>query len=599
MGAVTPFGELVPWSTPMKTLGMRIRLMMAALLMMAAPKLASGQAPLEPAQMPPRTLCYVIWRGVPSAEARKGNALLALWEDEDFAPVKSAMAAGMLNSPGEKTGQPKLTREQVQEYAGLLENGFTVGYISAPVRRSLSTGTAAEAKPGWNGMFFVYDRSGKEMLLAKVILGIRANEKEAPQISQVTIGGTTVLKTESKGGTTYWAEQGKYAVSAGERSVMEELLGRLGGKAAGTTSLAQNAAYQEVQANLGGGLVEFFLRVPDIKEFASDAKAGPIQVTPLLDAAKLDSVHSVSGRILFDGARTRLQAAIVGDTAHGTLFDIWGDGQTAPASLAFAPADAISYTSGQVNLQGIYDTVKRVARAAFPQTQQGGIDLMDALAQQKLGMPVPEALALPTGEFASMQTSPSMDTAKQVYFFGIRKKPETLKLLRTVLSEQISSERNEGDVTFLKISLGGKQSGAGTAQWNFFNVAVTQDMVIGATRAETIREVLAGRAHNADAGLGNVPQFKSGREHYPGSLNGVSYFDLQKVDWPALKSRWIEEQKKNSMAKAANASKDGLPTPSSEWIERINPQVFPRHLHYSSSVSWKDSKGIHWEQWIE
>jgi hypothetical protein len=585
----------------MKAPNMRIRLLIAALLILAGPKLASAQAPLEPAQMPPRTMFYVIWRGVPSADARKSNSLLALWEDADFAPVKSAMATAMLNSPGEKTAQPKPTREQVQEFAGLLENGFTVGYISAPVRRSLSTGAAvADAKPAaWNGMFFVYDRSGKEALLAKAILGIRANEKEPAQLSQVMIGGASVLKSQGKGGTTYWAEQGKYAVSAGERSVMEEILGRLGGKTAGAASLAQNAAYQEVQANLGGGLVEFFLRVPDMKEFAADSKAGPIQVTPLLDAAKLDSVHSVSGRITFDGAKTRLQAAIVGDTAHGTLFDIWGDGQTAPASLAFAPADAISYTSGQVNFQGIYDTVKRVARAAFPQTQQGSTDLMDTLAQQKLGMPVPDALALLTGEFASMQTSPSMDTAKQVYFFGIRKKPETLRLLRTVLSEQISSERNEGDVTFLKISLGGKQSGAGTAQWNFFNVAVTQDMVIGATRTETIREVLASRTRNADAGLGSVAQFKSGREHYPTSLTGLSYVDFQKIDWPTLKTRWIEEQKKNSLAKAANASKEGLPTPTTDWMEQINPQVFARHLHYSSSVSWKDSKGIHWDQWIE
>src|SRR6266566_4369356 len=112
-------------------------------------------------------------------------------------------------------------------------------------------------------------------------------------------------------------------------------------------------------------------------------------------------------------------------------------------------------------------------------------------------MPVPEALGLLTGEFASMQTSPSMDSAKQVYFLGIRKKPETLKLIRTVFSEQITSERNEGDITFLKVSLGGKQSSAGSAQWNFFNVAVTQDMILGATRVETLREVLANRARTS------------------------------------------------------------------------------------------------------
>jgi len=35
--------------------------------------------------MSPRTLFYLIWHGVPGAEARKANALLALWDDADFA----------------------------------------------------------------------------------------------------------------------------------------------------------------------------------------------------------------------------------------------------------------------------------------------------------------------------------------------------------------------------------------------------------------------------------------------------------------------------------------------------------------------------------
>src|SRR6266581_2343202 len=451
----------------MKVWSIRIPLLVAALLAVCVPKPARAQAPLEPAQMSPRTVFYLNWRGVPPPDARKANSLLALWDDPDFAPVRSAIAAGMLSSSEEKSTQPKLTSEQIQEYAALLENSFTLGYLSAPTRRSLSNGTVA------------------------------AEEKEAPRLSAVAIGGVEVLKVEGKSGASYWAEHGKYAVSAGERTVMEDLLSRLDGKVSGAASLAQSAAYQEARANLGSGLIEFFLRIPDLKNLAADSQAGTFQVRPLLDAARLDAVHSLSGHITFEGAKTHVQAAILGDAVPGTPFDIWSAGQPSPVSLTFVPADAVSYTSAQVNFQGIYDTVKRVARAAFPQAQQGNADLLDTLAQQKLGMPVPEALGLLTGEFASMQTSPSMDSAKQIYFLGIRKKPETLKLMRTVFSEQITSERNEGDVTFLKVSLGGKQSSAGSAQWNFFNVAVTQDMILGATRVETLREVLANRARTS------------------------------------------------------------------------------------------------------
>ncbi len=586
----------------MKVPSLRILLSMAAVLCTVGPNAARAQAPLEPAQMSPRTVFYLVWRGAPPTDVRKANAVLAMWEDADFAPVRSAIAAGVFHSSTEKPDQPKLTREQLQEFAGLLENSFTLGYVSEPARRALSTGAvvADRRNPPWNGMFFVYDRTGKEGLLAKAILRLRVEEKEAPLLSQLTIGGVQVLKAEGKNRVTYWAEHGKYAVSAGERAVMEEILGRLDGKVSGAATLAQSAAYQEAQANLGSGLLEFFLRIPDLEKLAADSKAGPIQVRPLLDAARLDAMHSLSGHITFEGAKTHVQAAIVGDAATGTLFDIWSAGQPSPASLTFVPADAVSYTSAQLNFQGIYDTVKRVARAAFPQVQQGNVDLLDTVAQTRLGMPLPDALGLLTGEFASMQTSPSMDSTKQVYFFGIRKKPETLRLMRTVFSDQLTSERNEGDVTFLKISLGGKQSSAGSAQWKFFNLAVTQDMILGANGIETLREALANRGRASTAtGLAAVPQLQSGRAQFPGNLSGLGYFDFQKVDWQAAKDRWVAETKKNTPAKSIGPSNTSTATTGIEWLQQVNPLVVSRHLHFSSSVSWKDSKGIHWEQWVE
>src|SRR5258707_280806 len=397
----------------MKSRSIRILLPIAALLFVSGSHPARAQAPLGPAQMSPRTAFYLIWRGVPGPEPRKANSVLALWDDPDFASVRSAMASNLISSSAEKSPKEKLTAEEIQEYALLLENSFTLGYLSEPAKRTVSN-AAPDAKPAvWNGMLFVYDRTGKEALLSKAILGMRATEKEAPLLSQVTIGGVQVLRAESKSGATYWAEHGKCAVSAGERSVMEEILSRLDGKVSGAATLAQSAAYQEAQANLGGGLVEFFLRIPDLEKLAADSKTGTLQVRPLLDAAKLDAMHSLSGHISFEGAKTHVQAAILGDAATGTPFDIWSAGQPSPASLSFVPADAVSYTSTQLNLQGIYDTLKRVSRAAFPQAQQGNADLFETVAQSRLGMPVPDALGLLTGEFASMQTSPSMDSDRK------------------------------------------------------------------------------------------------------------------------------------------------------------------------------------------
>jgi hypothetical protein len=292
----------------------------------------------------------------------------------------------------------------------------------------------------------------------------------------------------------------------------------------------------------------------------------------------------------------------LGDAAPGTPFDIWSSGQSTPASLALVPADAISYSFAEINFMGVYDIVKRVARAAFPQGQQGNADLLDTMAQARLGMPLTDAIGLLSGEFASMQSSPSMDSTKQVYFFGIRKKPETLKLLRSVFGDQLTSERSEGETTFVKISLGGKQGSAGVAQWNFFNLAVTPDMIIGTTRTETLREVLANRAKGATfASLASVPQFQAGRAQFQEKVNGLSYFNFQKVDWPAAKEHWMEEAKKSSAAKSLDPAQKSAPATSTgmDWLPQVDPQVFSRHLHYSSSVSWKDAKGIHWDQWLQ
>jgi hypothetical protein len=584
----------------------RILVSMAALVFVLGSSPAHAQAPLEPAQMSPRTLFYLIWRGAPAPDVRKANSLLALWDDPDFAPVRSALAAGMLSSSNEKSSEVKLTPEELGEFASLLENSFTVGYLSEPAARRHSNAAAAnpgaEAKPPeWNGMFFVYDRTRKEALLAKAVQRMRAEEKEIPKLSQITIGNVSVLKIERKNNNvTYWAEQGKYAVGASERSVMEDLLGRLDSKSGGAASLTQSAAYQEAQPNLGGGLVEFFLRVSDLKELAADSKAGMFQVRPMLDAVRLDTVHSLSGHATFEGARTHVQAAILGDTTAGTLFDIWSAGQATPASLALVPANAVSYTSGQVNFTGIYDTVKRIAGAAFPKGQQGNADILDTLAQTRLGMPLPEALAVLSGEFASLQTSPSLDSAKQVYFLGIRKKPETLKLFRALFGDQLTSERNEGDVTFLKISTGGGQGSSGVAQWHFFNVAVTSDMVIGTSRMDTLREILANRSNGTStAGLATVPQFQAARAKFPERVDGLGYFDFQKIDWQAAKDRWIADAKKSSPAKSLDSGKQTVTPTTPDWLSQVDPRVFSKHLHYSSSVSWKDAKGIHWDQWVE
>jgi hypothetical protein len=559
-----------------------------------------AQAPLEPAQMPARTLFYVIWRGTPVGDARKSNNLLALWDDPDLAPFRASALQNMQSTSAKDPSKPQLSREEIEQTSSLLENSFVLGYLRKPETKSAA---AKSANHPFNGMFFVYNRTGKELLLAKTVLRFRSQEKEPPQVSTITVAGAPALKIARKDDASYWTERGKYAVGAADLTVFEEILARLDAKPSGN-SLAQTAAYQEAEPLLHGGVLEFFLRIPQLRDFAPDMPANsPFKIDPMLNALKLDAIHSLSGHLVLDGAKARVQGAMLGDVAPGTLFDLWAPGQQSPTSLSFVSPDVISYSQTQFNFSAFYDLLKRAIRVAVPQQQQGAVEMMEGLAATRIGMPIPDALALFSGEFASIQNNPAMDPLKAVYFLGIRNKPDTLKLLRTIFSDQMGSERNEGDATFVKVSLGGSQSSTGIAQWNFYHLAVTPRFLVASSRAETLREFLAKGSTADVAAQASLPSaLQSARAQFPAPLSGLAFVNMQKIDYQALKTRWIEQAKKssaNAPARKSAATATQLPSGEAEWLLNIDPQVFARHLHFLAGASWKDSKGIHFDEWLE
>ena len=284
-------------------------------------------------------------------------------------------------------------------------------------------------------------------------------------------------------------------------------------------------------------MIEFFAQLPKLTNIAPNASTNGIPLAPALDALKLEAIHCLAGKVTLDGAKTRIQGAVLGEPSPGTLFDLWGNGQAAPASLALLPPNAISYSESEFNFGALYEIVMRGVKAILPPGQQGGPAMVDSLAQSRFGMPLPEALGLFSGEFASFQLSPSMDPQKAVYVLGIRKKPETVKLIHTVFSDQVSAEHTEGDTTFMKVSLSGGQGGAGVAQWNFYHLAITPQFILASGRQETLHDLLAKRATGAPT---TIPAaYQTARAAYPGKLDGVDYFDFRAVDWPALKDRWV------------------------------------------------------------
>jgi hypothetical protein len=559
---------------------------------------AVAQSPVDPGKLPGHTLFYLQWRGTPSGEVRKSNSFFALWDDPQFAPARDSFLDSFLNDSANQKGKPKITREEFQEYVTLLDNPFLFGYQRQSESHSAAKSPAAKtpAPPAWNGSFFIYDRSGKEKLLSKAVLQLRSADAEIPKLTNLTIAGVPALQIERKGGITYWAEFGKYAVSANELPVFGEILNLLNGKPAASV-LSQSASYQEAKPLLDGGILEFFLGVPSAEQIALNSpESATAQIRMLLSALKLDSLHSLAGHVSLEGAKTRVTGAILGDTTPGSLFDIWADGQTNPVSMGYLSHDTVYYGETQFNLLGIYNTLKRAFSGQGPGSPAQMTGQLEKMAETRLGMPISDALGLTTGELAWIQNSPTLDDAQKVYLLGIKNKPDALKLTRTLLGDRISSERSEGDTTYLKISLEGGQTSVGVAQWNFYDLAMTPTLLFGSSKSDTLHKYVGQAPASLDPG-----QFKSllaARAQFPEKLNGFSYFDYQKVDWPGLRDRWVADAKKAAQtAKSTDATATNKKL--ADWLVQVNPEVFPKHLHSMTGASWKDAKGVHFDEWLD
>jgi len=269
---------------------------------------------------------------------------------------------------------------------------------------------------------------------------------------------------------------------------------------------------------------------------------------------------------------------------------MWGDGQMKPASMDYVTGDTIYFGESQFNLLGIYGVLKHAFTS--PGAEKSGPSPLEQMAETRLGMPLEEALRVVTGEVAWFQTSPVMDDKQKVYLIGINDKANALKLTRTLMGDRIASERAEGDTTLLKVSLQGGQGKAGVAQWNFYHLAMTPKVLVGTYRSESLQSYMKPGPGSEAKGL------LAAREQFPEKLNGFSYLDFQKLDWAGLQKKWVEDA--NKEAETATSTEGAASDKKrAEWLSQVDPQVFPRHLHTMTGASWKDAKGVHFDEWVE
>jgi len=576
------------------------------ILCLASPLLAQksqppSQASIDPSRLPGNTVFYLLWRGAPAPAVRSANSLFALWDDAGFEPARNALLESFLGH-AEKSpeGKSPLTREEVSEYATLLENPISLGFVGEPRKTSSDSLSpkANDAAHKWNGFFLIYDRTGKEALLEKALLRMRALEKRPPKRTPIMIAGIPALKVEHTTDTDYLVETGKYLINCGEISITEELLAHLKSETMPATSLAAVPAFQEAGPVLGDGIFEFFINLSDAIRLAGDAP-GPQGIRPstILDSIRMSAVHSVSGRVYLDGAKTRFQAGILGDAAPGTVFDIWDRGQEKPASIAYITPNAVSYREAQLNLPGVYALAMRIARPFLPKSPDEKTDMMEMAAQMKLGMSTSEALSSFTGEMGYLQTGSSFDFGKNTFFIGVRNREKALKLLRRAFIDEISTDTDLNGVTHLTLDMSKPAEGQKSNSRNTFHLAVTKDMILFATDGESLRAPLAQSASSAPAD--QLAPFFSSRNGGPLTLNGLSFTDFQKFDWQSLKNLPGRNKATGATVLLGLMPDKTTPAPAKSWLDEIDPKVFSRHLHLSLGYTWKDRSGLHLDGWVD
>ena len=291
-----------------------------------------------------------------------------------------------------------------------------------------------------------------------------------------------------------------------------------------------------------------------------------------------------------------MHGAILGKTAPGGIFDVFGDNSGTFATLALAP-NGSAYGGEKLNLLALYQLIRKGMLAAIPPSDASQVAQIDAMAVLGLGMPLDEALQLFTGEFAQIQEVLSSDPSTGLYAATIRDQQKTLNLLRHVLASMLSTEDSQGDTTFLEIAVPYADPKTGTQRRRFYAVAVTPTLLLAGPRKSALREAMArtsaGATMPAPSRLMDDASFARTRAALPAKLTTLGYSDISHAPWDKIVGGWVD--------KAEEAAKrSGKPAdPSLEVLRKIAPSVLSNYLHVWFSGSWKEPNGVYFDFFMQ
>ncbi len=590
-GAVAPGPAFLP-STPAVA---RCLVLLCFLTFFAGS--AVGQQNSLVDRLPANTWLYLHWRGTSSlAGTNDTNSVLRLWRDPSFAAARQSFIDRL--SQDAKQRNPKsqgLTQENANDILSLLENQAVFGLLSEP-----ATAPNGGAKPA--SSFLIYDATGKQHLIDKFNAERGKNSASTFTRTPILISRFTGYKILNGKSTSYEVQAGPYFVRTDTLETMEALLPRLTSPRRMAASFDEIAAVPSACRIAGQGSLLNFLALP--------GRLNPSQMPPnanfdfaaFIKSLHLDQVHAVCGNLAFEPHDTRMRGAVLGDTSQGSILNILGDGREDFATLALAQSGS-AYQCSILDFVALYKTLMAGIAAALPPDKAGFAAGIDSLASTLWGMPPTEALALFTGEFASINLHTDADPTRAIYAFSIQRPDRVLALLQHVIPGASTTQKQDGDTTYVTLTFpqSGKGSRAAPAEPSQFFFAVTPSMMIASKRQDILRDAVV-RLHTPPSSaqsdsLSNDPGFKRARATMHSKLAALSYSDLARYNWAAIIN--TIEKGMNERAEA-EARRDGKPAPAPvHLLPGFDPATISRYLHSSSGSAWKDSTGIYFDSVIQ
>jgi hypothetical protein len=561
---------------------------------------AAAQSAREPlaTKLPPDAIVYVEWRGMDSVRAaEKTNHVLQLLQDPDLAPIWASLAVN-LQKHETRHGQPAATIS-LPGIVSLMDNPAIFGLIPSAEPRETSAAESAsplaKARPQHGG-FIVYDAAGKRELIEKLQAQREATESPAAQVTHFKFSSADVEERTTGKSASYMAFAGHYFLMSDRKKIIEELILRFGGDGVSKTSVERIPQYDEVHKFMGADdAVELFARVPDLNEWQSgDAKS---QAT--VNTAKnmhVERIHAGAAGLSFHKETTQFRGGVLGDASPGGLFDLIGESNAAFQTQAVL-GTGIEFNVFRWNLGATYQLARGAIIANATQQQAAGLLVFEAMAPRFIGMPLPDALALFTGEFASTTSFAGDGKPEQVYAASIQKPDDVLKLLRTIAAPMILAEDSSHDATYLNLAYSYKDPKSGAQLKKLYYIAVTSHLLLAGPSKDVLRlavhDVSSNAASAPAAGLFANPEFLQMRSLLPAQLSGLSGADIGAFPWDKIASS-AHEQIQQAAKRSPNA-----PPPDLSWLKVIQTGVISRHLHMSVSGSWKDSHGVYFDSYVQ